>query len=398
MKCACMDARNDFPIFAQRPDDAYLDTAATAQIPQTVLEAMVAFETGYRANVHRGAYSDAERATEAYEAVRGKVAEFVRADPHEVIFTSGTTAGLNMVAQMLTARVHAGDEVLVSAMEHHSALLPWLTVAQMRGATVRTMPLVEDYRLASPKMTTRTKIVVVTAASNVLGTVNPIAEIAAEAKKVGAFVIVDAAQYAPHLPIDFAGWGADVVAFSGHKLYGPMGVGVLVIRRSLTEALAPVWLGGGMVKEVRANGLTLEETPWMFEAGTPNVAGVIGLGAAIDYVQCLGWEQIVEHELGLTRLLIVGLLSLGVTPVGPMVMEDRIGVVSFGLSGIHPHDIASLAAEKGVAIRAGHHCAMPLVHGIDPRGLCRASLGVYSTEEDIARFIEAIKYAQRTLS
>lgn len=399
MTFVSMDVRKQFPIFQQRPEYAYLDTAATAQVPEGVLAAMMAFETGYRANVHRGVYPDAEAATTVYEDVRGKVAAFTGAERSEVIFTAGATAGMNMVAQMLAERVHAGDEVLVSAMEHHSALLPWLTVAKTRGASVRTIPLVDDYRLAVPEMGMRTKVVVVTAASNVLGTVNPVAHIVAAAKKVGAYVVVDAAQYAPHLPIDFAAWGADAVVFSAHKMYGPMGVGVLLLRKALGEALAPAWLGGGMVKEVTAEGVALEVAPWVFEAGTPNVAGVIGLGAAIDFVRSMGWQEIADRELDLTRLLIVGLLSLdAVTVVGPMAMEDRIGVVSFSFPHLHPHDVASFAAEQGVALRAGHHCAMPLVQPIDARGLCRASIGAYTNEDDIARCIAALKYARRTLS
>lgn len=396
---AFMDVRSLFPAFTQHPDVAYLDTAATAQVPHAVLAAMLEHETQMRANVHRGVYPAAERATEAYEAVRNKIAAFVHADPSEIIMTSGTTAGMNMLVRMFAERVHAGDEILVSAMEHHSALLPWVQLAQARQASVRTIPLGIDFRLGEVEVSTRTKVVVVTAASNVLGTVNPIAPIVAKAREVGAFVVVDAAQYAPHLPIDVAAWGADAIVFSGHKLYGPMGTGVLVLRRAFGEALSPAWLGGGMVKEVTASGVVLEDVPWVFEAGTPNVTGAIGLGAAIDVITSVGWDALAARELELTRLLIVGLLSLeDVTIAGPMTMEDRIGVVSFSMPNIHPHDIATLAAEKGVALRAGHHCAMPLVHGIDPRGLCRASIGIYTNEDDIARLIDALYYVRQTLS
>ncbi len=394
--------RSDFPIFDERPNLAYLDSAATAQIPTAVLEAMVSFEVTMRSNVHRGVYAEAEAATEAYEAARGAMAKFIGADSSEVSFTSGATAGMNMVAQMLSDRLGLCDGVLVSSMEHHSALLPWRAVANARGAMVTTVPHTTNYRFDMPTfrlmLNARVKVVIVTAASNVLGTVNPIAEIVAAAHAVGAIVVVDAAQYVPHLTLDVHAWGADIVVFSGHKMYGPMGTGVLYIAQSLGGQLTPVALGGGMMREVDRSSVTYEDAPWKFEAGTPNVGGAIGLGAAVEYLSAIGMNAIADREYVLTRLLIVGLLSLGdVTIIGPDTMEDRLGVVSFIVPGMHPHDLATLLGEGGVAIRAGHHCAMPLVTTIAPEGIARASIGLYTTEEDIARFIDGIIGARKKL-
>lgn len=396
------ELRGDFPIFRHRPALAYLDTAATAQVPEAVIEAVIGFEAGMRSNVHRGVYSEAETATEAYEAARGEVARFMNADIAEVSFTSGTTAGMNMVADLLAPRLQPGDGVLVSSMEHHSALLPWRKAADARCATLTTIPHTPEYRFDLGTfrlmLNDRVKVVVVTAASNVLGTVNQIAEIVTLAHAVGAIVVVDAAQYVPHAALDVQAWGADVVLFSGHKLYGPMGTGVLYIEQTLGASLTPTVLGGGMMREVLRSSTTYEDAPWKFEAGTPNVSGAIGLAAAIRYLSAIGFTAIDVHETNLLRELMVGLLSCNdISIIGPDALFDRVGVVSFIVPGLHPHDVATLLGESGIAIRAGHHCAMPLVMGIAPEGVCRASLGLYSSLEDVARLIDGLRAVRAKL-
>lgn len=396
------DIRADFPLFGNQPGLAYLDSAATAQVPSSVLEAMMRFEVMSRSNVHRGVYPLAEAATEVYESARRQTAGFIGAQPNEVSFVPSTTYGMYVVAEMLAARVGRGDGILVSSMEHHSALLPWRKVADVRGAMITTVPHNAAYRLDMETLAVmlhdRIKVVVVTAASNVLGTVNPIAEVVRLAHAKGALVIVDAAQYAPHMPLNVAEWGADVVVFSGHKLYGPMGIGALYITDALGRTLAPAVQGGGMALDVRRDGNVWEETPWRFEPGTPNVGAAVGLAAAIQYVESIGRVAFMNREVELTRELIVGLLSFGdITIVGPDSMDDRIGVVSFIVPGAHPHDLATLLGQDGVCVRAGHHCAQQLVEGIDRRGLCRASLGLYTTREDIAQFIDALSRARGLL-
>ncbi len=393
---------SDFPIFTTHPNLAYLDTAATAQVPYVVLDAVMQFETTMRANVHRSVYLLADAATEAYESARREIAVFIGAAEHEVSFVPSVTYGMHMVAEMIGERLQSGDSVLVTAMEHHSVLLPWRHVVGKRGAMVSTIPMHDDYRLDMDALAImlrqNVKVVVVTAASNVLGTVNPIADIVRLAHKAGALVVVDAAQYVPHLPLNIPVWGADVVVFSGHKLYGPMGIGVMYIAEHLGRTFTPSVQGGGMVVDVRRGQSVWEDAPWKFEAGTPNVSGVVGLSAAMRYVKNVGYAAITEHEENLTRELIVGLLSLrGIRIIGPDNINERIGVVSFTVPNVHPHDIATLMGSDGVAIRAGHHCVQPLVEEIDRRGVCRASLGGYSTTEDVARCIESLDRARKTL-
>lgn len=397
------DIKRDFPIFRNRPNLAYLDNAATSQIPSVVLEAMVDFEVNYRANVHRGLYPEAELATNTYEAARAEVASFINAESSEVSFTSGSTASLQMLAAMLAPRLQPGDNILVSSMEHHSALLPFKKIAAERASMVTTIPHDANYSLDlvtfKLMLRNRVKIVVITAASNVLGTVNPIAEIVAEAHKHGAIVIVDAAQYVSHLTLSVKAWGADAVVFSAHKMYGPLGVGVLYIEQSLGQNLLPSQLGGGMMREVTSSIMSYEDAPWKFESGTPNIPGVMGLASACRYLSSLGWPNIAVREEELTRLLIVGLLSLGdIRIIGPLTMHNRLGVISFIVPGLHPHDLATLLGEQGIAIRAGHHCAMPLTSSIAPAGVARASLGLYTTEEDIARLIQGLKAARAKLA
>ncbi len=393
--------RDEFPMFQNRPGLAYLDTAATAQMPAPVLDAMMNFEVRMRSNVHRGVYAEAEMATEAYEGARRDIASFIGANTDEVAWTSGATAGMNMLAQMVGEFLAAGDGILVSSMEHHSALLPWRRVAEAKGAIMTTVPHTKEYRFDLATfgimLNERVRVVVVSAASNVLGTVNPIADIVALAHARGALVVVDAAQYVPHAALNVTTWGADAVVFSGHKMYGPMGTGVLYMARAVAASLTPSSLGGGMVREVLRSDISYEDAPWKFEPGTPNVSGAIGLAAATRYLASIGMDAIDDRETVLTRELIVGLLSLGdVEIIGPDSMDDRIGVVSFRVPGMHPHDVATLLGERGVAVRAGHHCAMPLVGSIAPEGVVRASLGFYNDEEDIARLIDGIRDARAT--
>lgn len=394
--------KSDFPIFSAKPGLVYLDSAATSQMPRQILETISNFDALERASVHRGVYPEAEAATERFEAARASVALFIGAASSEIVFTSGTTDSLHLAAQMTAARIFEGDAIVVTAMEHHSALVPWTVIARERGAVLRTIPVDHEGRLDMSTLPMlideRTKVVVVTAASNVLGTVNPVSEIVRAAKAVGAATIVDAAQYVSHLSLRVSDWGADFVALSGHKMYGPTGIGVLYIRQTLVDDLVPVRLGGGTIDDLQGTELVLRPAPWKFEAGTPHIAGALGLAAAIDYLQSLDMAALARHEEELTRQLIVGLLSLDdVRLFGPTNLVDRVPVVSFALPDVHPHDLATLLGRQGIAVRAGHHCSLPLVRNLDPRGVVRVSLAAYSTENDIAMLLEGIENARKTL-
>ncbi len=391
--------RDDFPILAQRVHGkplVYLDSAATSQKPRQVLDAYLRFYEEYNANVHRGVYSIAERATEAYEAARATIARFIgAAGPEEIIFTRNVTEALNLVAYSWGRRhVGAGDEILLTEMEHHSDLVPWQFVAQERGARLRHVPFDEEGRLEMDEfrrlLTERTKIVAVTHISNTLGTVNPVAEIARAARAQGAVVVVDGAQSAPHRPVNVQALGCDFFGFTGHKMLAPMGIGVLWGRRDLLERMEPFLGGGEMISDVWLDHATWNELPWKFEAGTPNAAGAVALGAAVDYLERLGMEAVAAHEREITAYAMARLREVpGIQLLGPQ-SGDRGGVVAFSMDGVHPHDIAQVLDQEGICVRAGHHCTKPLHRKLGIGASARASFYVYTIPEEIDALIGAL--------
>jgi cysteine desulfurase/selenocysteine lyase len=397
--------RRDFPILTfLRPDGmplVYLDNAATTQRPRQVIEAIVdVYEQKY-ANVHRGIHWLSDQTTDLYEEAREKIRAFINAAAREeVIFTHGTTEGINLVAHSWgTTNVKAGDEILLTEMEHHSNIVPWQQLAERTGAVLRYVPITDDGRLQLEALdrllTPRTKLLAIAAVSNVLGTINPIEEITRRAHAAGVKVLVDAAQSAPHLPLDVQALGADFVAFSGHKMLGPSGVGILWGRRELLDAM-PAFLGGGsMIRRVRQEGFEPAELPAKFEAGTPPIVPAIGLGAAVDYLQHVGLARIAEHEKLLTRRAHEVLSEIkGVRIQGPDVAH-RSGIVSFVVEGIHAHDVAQLLDRHGVAVRAGHHCAMPLHQRLGLTATTRASFYLYNTPEEVDALGAALLDAKR---
>lgn len=384
--------RDDFPILRQRVNGkplVYLDSAATSQKPRQVIEAVVRYYEEYNANVHRGVYSIAERATAEYEAARAKVARFLgAAEPAEVVFTRNVTEALNLVAYAWGRRhIGPGDEILTTEMEHHSDLVPWQFVARERGAVLRHIPFDDQGRLVLDALdrliTDRTKVVSVAHVSNTFGTVNPVEEIARRAHARGALVVVDGAQSAPHRPVNVRALGCDVFGFTGHKMLGPMGIGGLWARRALLEEMDPFLGGGEMISDVWLDHATWNEVPWKFEAGTPDVGGAIGLGAAIDYLERLGMEAVAAHEREITAYAMERLAAIpGLHILGPDV-ASRGGVVSFWMDGVHPHDISQVLDTEGVCVRAGHHCTKPLHRKLGIGASARASFYVYTIREEI---------------
>jgi cysteine desulfurase/selenocysteine lyase len=390
--------RRDFPLLANSRL-AYLDSAASTQKPQPVLDAMQRFYTTSYANVHRGIYPLAEQATAAYEAARQKVAKFINAQTAEVILTRGTTDSLNLLARALCANLVPGDEVVVTEMEHHSNFVPWQQLAKQKSLTLKVIAITPDDTLdmedARTKITERTRVVAVTHVSNVLGTINPIQELARLAHARGAFLVVDGAQAVAHLKTDVKALDADFYAFSSHKMYGPDGVGVLYGRRELLEQLEPSAWGGEMVSEVKLEESTWNEVPYRFEPGTPPITQAVGLGAAIDYLQMIGMEKVMAHERDVATYALEQFNTLkGVRLLGPHDQSLRLGVFAFVVDSIHPHDVAQVLADNGVAVRAGSHCAGPLhsAKGLD--ATTRASIGLYTTQEDIDRLIAGLRKAQ----
>ena len=397
------DVRADFPILQPRPDGRrliYLDSAATSQKPRRVIEAIAEYYRNLNANVHRGAYDLAVRATEAYEAVRSDVAAFVGApDPAGLIFVRGTTEGINLIAASLgRVRVRARDTIVVTAMEHHSNLIPWQLLAAARDARLVMVELtadgridLEDFRRALER---EPRIVAFTHVSNVLGTINPVAELTRLAHDAGAVVVVDGAQAVPHLPVDVAALDCDCYVFSGHKMLAPMGIGVLVGKPALLDEMPPYHGGGEMIRTVQDTTATYAPLPHKFEAGTPNVEGAIGLGAAITYLRGLGMAEVAKHEQALLRYALDRLGAIeGLTMYGP---GERAGVISFTLADIHPHDLATIVDSDGVAIRAGHHCAQPLMRRLNVSATARATFYVYNAPEDVDALVAALEKA-RTL-
>lgn len=399
--------RADFPILSRTMNGrplVYLDSAATSQKPRPVLDTLLRYYETMNANVHRGVYRLAEDATREYEAARTKIAAFVGAPtPAGVVFVRNTTEAINLVARAWGDRnVREGDEIVVTAMEHHSNLVPWHLLARRTGCRIRAVPITEDGRLdlaaLDVLLNSRTRLVAVTHVSNVLGTINPVAEIARRVHAAGAAILVDGAQSVPHLPIDVAALGADFLAFSGHKMLGPTGVGALVVRPDRYEQMDPFLGGGEMIREVALTSSTYADPPWRYEAGTPNVAGVVALGAAVDYLRALGMDAVAGHD----RLLgararrrlseVPGLRLLGPEP-GP---DATGGVATFTIEGAHPHDIAQALDGQGIAVRAGHHCCQPLMERLGLPATTRASFYLYNTEAEVDLLASALAEVAHT--
>ena len=390
--------RKDFPILDQIVNDeplVYLDNAATTQKPKAVLEAVNRYYREDNANVHRGVHTLAERATASYEAARETVRRFINASStKEVLFTRGTTTGLNWIGRFAEEILEEGDEVLISIMEHHSNILPWQEACRKTGAKLVYAYLkdggldLEDFR---KKLTDRTKFVSITHASNVLGVINPIQELAQLAHEKGAIMVVDGAQSVPHMKIDVQKLDADFFVFSGHKMAGPTGIGVLYGKEHYLNQMSPVEFGGEMIDFVYEQSATWKELPWKFEAGTPNMAGAIGLAAAIDYLEAIGMDAIEHHEQDLIAYVFPKLQAIeGLKIYGSQDLAKRSGVISFNLGDLHPHDLATALDYEGVAVRAGHHCAQPLIQYLEVPATARASFYLYNTKEDCDKLVEAL--------
>ncbi|HVT22774.1 MAG TPA: cysteine desulfurase [Mycobacteriales bacterium] len=390
--------RKDFPILERevRPGVplVYLDSAATSQKPTRVLDAIREHDERHNANVHRGIHTLAEEATAAYEDARTKVAGFIGApDRREVVFTKNSSEALNLMAHVLP--LGPDDEVVVTEMEHHSNLVPWQLACARSGATLKWIGLTDDGRLDLSTLdrviTARTKVVAFVHQSNLLGTVNDVAAVAGRARAVGAFTVLDGSQSVPHLPVDVSTLGVDAVAFTGHKMCGPTGIGVLWARLDLLESLPPFLGGGEMIDEVTMEHSTYAAVPHKYEAGTPPITQAVGLGAAVDYLTDLGMDAIHEHEIALTAYLLDGLSTVpGLRIIGPTTTESRGGAVSFVLDGIHPHDVGQLLDESGVAVRVGHHCARPACLRFGIPATTRASLHLYSDTSDVDALVTGI--------
>ena len=393
--------RSDFPLLADAPTLHYLDSAATAQKPQAVLDAVAHFYTHDNANPHRGAYALSARATERYHDARTTVAQFIGArDADCTLFVRGTTEAMNLVAYGWgEANVGAGDAIVVTAMDHHASFVTFQQLARRTGAEFRIAELTDDGRIdlasLASQLDARVKLVAFPHVSNALGTINPVAEIVTMAHAVGAIVVCDGAQAVPHLRVDVEALGVDFYAFSGHKLGGPMGIGVLWGKRALLERMAPWQFGGDMIEVVGDQQTTFNTLPHRFEAGTPNAADAVGLAAACDYLSAIGMDRVRAHEVALTSELMQLLQSLdGIRIFGPMDTASRSGVVSFAFDDVHAHDLATILDEHGVCVRAGHHCAQPLMRRLGIAATARASVWVHSTADDLTALVTALHHAK----
>jgi len=391
--------RQDFPILGRVVNGqplAYLDSAASSQKPRQVIEAMTRYYETSHANVHRSIHTLGEEATELYEAARDRVQRFIgAASREEIVFTRGTTDGVNLLAEAIGRTLRPGDEVLITEMEHHSNVIPWQMAVRDRGASVKAVPVVGDGFLDMDAfdrlLTERTRVVAVAHVSNVLGTINPVRRIVERARSAGALSVVDGAQAAPHLALDMSLMDCDFYVFSPHKMLGPTGIGVLYGRRAALEALEPARGGGEMIKEVWIDHAQWNDLPWRFEPGTPPIAEAVGLTAAIEYLEKLGMERVSEHERALTAAALDALAPIpDVTVFGPRNPEIKGAVVAFNVTGIHPHDAAALLDADGIAVRAGHHCAQPLMRRLGVVGTVRASFSVYTSPDEIARLARAV--------
>src|SRR5215218_5800575 len=406
--------RADFPILSRTVRDGrrlvYLDSGATSQKPRSVLDAEREFYERHNAAVHRGAHQLAEEATDLFEGARAAVASFVGVAPDEVVFTKNATEGLNLVTYAMSNAVTAGpdaarfavgpgDEIVVTEMEHHANLVPWQELCRRTGATLRWLEVDDDGRLAldglETVVTDRTRVLAFTHASNVLGTLNPVPQLVARARSVGALVVLDACQSAPHLPVDLGALGVDFAAFSGHKMLGPSGVGVLFGRSELLAAMPPFLTGGSMIEMVRMEGSTYAPPPQRFEAGVPMTSQAVGLGAAVDYLSALGMERVEAHERRLTGAALDGLAQVpGVRIVGPASLEARGGAVSFVVDGVHAHDVGQVLDDRGIAVRVGHHCAWPLHRRFGVAATVRATFAVYNTPDEVAALVDGVHAAR----
>ncbi len=395
-----LGVKADFPIFARRFDGReliYLDSGATSQKPQVVIDALADHLQSHNANVHRGVYALAQEADAAYDAARGKVAAFVGAQPQTTIFTKNVTEAINLIAYSWgRANVGAGDAVLITQMEHHANIVPWQVLCRARGATLRYLEVDERGELSLEALDAElargdVRMVAFAHISNVLGTINPVAEMTRRIRAAGAVSLVDGAQAVPQMAVDLDSLGADFYAWTGHKALGPTGVGVLHGRRELLEQMEPFLTGGDMIASVDFQSASWNELPFKFEAGTPPIAEAVGLGAAVEYLSQLGMENVRAHERALTAYMLERLAEVpGLRVVGPPEAEQRGGLASFTLDGIHPHDVAELADRGGVCIRAGHHCAQPLMRCLGVGATARASVGVYNETSDIDALISAL--------
>lgn len=391
--------RAEFPLLDQQVNGkplVYLDNAATTQKPLAVITALDTYYRVYNSNVHRGAHALADRATAAFEGARESVQHLLNARENaEIIFTRGTTESINLVAHSWARQnLKAGDEILISTLEHHANIVPWQQVCIATGAQLRVIPISDagelDLDAYRSLLSERTKLVACTHVSNALGTVNPVADIVAAAKKVGALVLLDGAQAVSHFVVDVQALGCDFYVFSGHKLFGPTGTGVLWAKRELLEAMPPYQTGGEMIETVTFEKTTWNQVPYKFEAGTPHIAGVIGLGAAVDWLMAQDRAALAAHETALLKALTERATAIpGLKPIGTA--RNKVSVFSFLLEGGHPHDVGTLLDQQGVAVRTGHHCTMPLMNRLGIPGTARASLSVYNTLEDIDRFVVALE-------
>ncbi len=391
------DIRKQFPILDQEVNGSplvYLDSAATSQKPLAVIEAIEKYYKEYNSNVHRGVHTLGTRATDGYEGAREKVRKFINAkSTEEIIFTRGTTTALNTVAASYGhANLKPGDEIVITYMEHHSNIIPWQQVAKETGATLKYISLTEDHALSLEEVkstiTSNTKIVSIMQVSNVLGTINPVKEIAEIAHANGAVMVVDGAQSTPHMKVDVQDLDCDFFAFSGHKMGGPTGIGALYGKKELLEKMEPIEFGGEMIDFVNLYESTWKELPWKFEGGTPIIAGAIGLGAAIDFLEEVGLDNIQAHEHKLAQYALDRLSQVdGITIYGP---KERAGVVTFNIEDVHPHDVATVVDADGIAIRAGHHCAQPLMKYLNVSSTARASFYLYNTEEEVDKLVSSL--------
>ncbi|KPV43595.1 cysteine desulfurase [Alicyclobacillus ferrooxydans] len=396
--------KEDFPILNQEINGhrlVYLDSAATSQKPQSVIDVLKRYYETDNANVHRGVHTLGSRATEAYELAREKVARFIGApDAAQVVFTRGTTESLNMVAYgFARPRLTAEDEIVLTPAEHHSNLIPWQQVARVTGAKLKYIPLQEDGTIsledAKKLIGPATKIVAIAHVSNVLGTIHPVRELADLAHEVGAVIVVDGAQSVPHMPVDVNDLDCDFLAFSGHKMCGPTGIGALYGKRKWLDEMEPTYFGGEMIDVVELYEATWKETPWKFEGGTPIIAGAVGLGAAVDYLEKIGMDAIREHDREITGYALKRLSEVeGLEIYGPAEGAERGGLVTFNLGSIHPHDVSTVLDAEGVAIRAGHHCAQPLMRILNVPATARASFYLYNTKSDVDALVDALASAK----
>lgn len=409
--------KKDFPIFSHQPDLVYLDSAATSLKPKAVIDAERKYLEQYSANVGRGLYPLAEKTTEKFEAAREKVARYIKAvSSKEIIFTSGTTDSINLAAKLLAHAINNGDNIVTTIMEHHSNFLPWKELAREKHAELRIINITKegelDMEMLKKSVDVHTKIVALTAVSNVLGTINPIKEIVTAIKNINprTLVLIDAAQAVGALPINVANWDADFVAFSAHKIFGPTGVGILYGKSHILETLSPVTFGGGMVLDIYpprsdfgradAENSLYKEIPYRFEAGTPNIGGVIAFGAALDYIENIGLANIRAHEKDLTAYAMKRLQETfddAINIIGTTDPEKRNGIIAFSFANIHPHDIAHLLGEKNICVRAGNHCAAPLHQALGLDATTRISFSIYNDKNDIEKLINALKEIQKII-